>query len=253
MKQMSAKRKIEQGRCQGYGPDYIPFYKANEFSSSGTASIIADPIEGRQVHTMSTVETDFYWNIRWDPEVVHIREQYLLDTDRMNLIREKMGLKKVTGLYYTTDFLVDYADGEIRAYSIKYSRDVFDRSSRRYRGRENKFDSMIVRQRLEKVYWESQGVPFSIVTKEDVDRYKARNVESVMACYQPWRCRTTEQKFRFLIAHRFIDIPMEGRYLNFQREAENAGFDIEWKYEKALEALAKAESDERRLAWNATK
>ena len=79
------------------------------------------------------------------------------------------------------------------------------------------------------------------MTTEDMDRFKAANARSVMACYQPWRCKTKEQKFRFLIAHRFVTIPMEGRYINFQRAADEAGFDVEDAFKKALEALAEAE------------
>lgn len=240
MKQMSAKKKIAQGRCQGYGPDYIPFIKANEFPSVGTASIIMDPFEGRQVHTLSTAETMFYWSIRMDPNILHIREQYLLDRDTVDAIRAKMGLKKLD-IYCTTDFLIDYADGEQRAYSIKYSVKDFDRTNKRYRGREYAFDSMVNRQKLEYLYWKLQGVRFSIVTTENMDRFKAANAQSVMACYQPWRCKTREQKFRFLIAHRFVTIPMEGKYINFQEAADKAAFDVGDAFSRALEALAKAE------------
>ena len=240
MKQISAKKKIEQGRCQGYGPDYIPFIKANEFPSTGTASIILDPFEGRQVHTLSTAETMFYWSIRMDPNILHIREQFLLDRETIAMIRDKMGLKKLD-VYCTTDFLIDYADGEQRAYSIKYSVKDFDRTSMRYRGREYALDSMIDRQKMEYLYWKLRGVPFAIVTTEDMDRFKAANVQSVMACYQPWRCKTKEQKFRFLIAHRFTAIPMEGKYVNFKKAADEAAFDVEDTFAKALEARAKAE------------
>lgn len=240
MKEKSNTSKILEGRCQGYGPDYIPFIKANEFPSIGTASIITDPFEGRQVHTLSTAETMFYWSIRMDPNIVHIREQFLLDIDTIVMIRGKMGLKKLD-IYCTTDFLIDYADGEQHAYSIKYSAKDFDRTSRKYRGREHALDSMINRQKIEYIYWKLQGVPFSIVTTEDMDRFKAANARSVMACYQPWRCKTKEQKFRFLIAHRFVTIPMEGKYINFQKAADEASFDVEDTFAKSLEALTKAE------------
>ena len=82
---------------------------------------------------------------------------------------------------------------------------------------------------------------FSIVTTENMDRFKAANAQSVMACYQPWRCKTREQKFRFLIAHRFVTIPMEGKYINFQEAAGKAAFDVGDAFSRALEALAKAE------------
>ena len=72
-KQKSNMKKIAEGRCQGIGANYVPFFKASEAKSIGTASMIPDMIEGRMIHTLSTVETDLYYMLRWDDAVEHIR------------------------------------------------------------------------------------------------------------------------------------------------------------------------------------
>ena len=226
-------KKIEEGRCQGFGPDYVPFFKANEDRSWGTAAAIYDPFEGRQVHTMSTTETAFYYQTRWDPELLHIREQFLLDIDLINVIRMEFGLVKVSS-YYTTDFLFDYRDGTQRAYSIKYSQSEFDPESRKYRGREETYQRMLIRQNIEKVYWESQGVDFSIVTREDVNIVLSSNVQSIMPYYLPYRAVQEHQMLMYLIAHRIINIPMHIVKINFWELSRQVPFDIEDLFQKVV-------------------
>ena len=120
-RQKSNMKKIQEGRCQGIGPAYVPFYLASEAKSMGTASMIPDEIEGRMIHTLSTTETDFYWLLRWSDDTLHIREQYLLNRAYVNDVRISLGLKQVpANCCYTTDFLVDLIDGSQRAYSVKF-------------------------------------------------------------------------------------------------------------------------------------
>lgn len=230
----SYKKRIEEGRCRGMGTDYVPFITAREARSKGTSSIIYDPIEERQVHTLSTVETNFYFILRWDPNVVHIREQFLLDTEYMNKIAKEFGIPKAR--YYTTDFLVDYQDGNQRAYSIKSSKYDFEMNNRTYRGKEKSLINLINRQLMEKTYWESQGVEFSIVTQEDINFDLSVNVKNVMSCYQEFRVANKVQKLMYLVAHRYVTVPMDKKRLNFQELADRVVFDIDDMYEKVIRA-----------------
>lgn len=229
----SYKKRIEEGRCQGVGAEYIPFITSREARSIGTSSSIYDPIEGRLVHVLSAVESNFYYVLRWNPEIKYIREQYLLDTEVMKKIAKELGISASN--YYTTDFLVDYQDGSQRAYSVKKSKNVFDADNREYRGN-NKRVSLINRQKMELIYWESQGIPFSIVTQEDINLNLVVNVKNVMSCYQELRVTNKVQKLMYLIAHRIIDVPMDRTKLNFQKLVENATFDIDDLYEKVRTA-----------------
>lgn len=232
----STKKKLAEGRCTGIGPDYVPFYTANEARSIGTASLIPDPFEGRMVSVLSTTEADFYYDTRWDDRVEHIREQYLLDTDLVNKVRQSLGLRPVSSqTCYTTDFLIDYKDGSQHAYSIKWKADEFREDSIRYKGRRNRYAGLIERQNIERLYWESQNVGFSIVTSEDINHVLAKNVAYVMGFYDDLFIHTTEQKLMYLIAHKIVTVPMDTSYLNPKELAERMEFDIDAAYERALE------------------
>lgn len=229
----SYKKRIEEERCKGYGSSYVPFIKATEAKGLATTSIIPDPIEERQIHCLSSIETNFYYHLRYDPTVVHIREQFLLDTGIMNAIAEEYGVN--CGKYYTTDFLVDHADGTQRAYSVKGSTMIFDENNRIYKGRKNKYYSMILRQDMERIYWESQDIAFSIVTKEDLNPYLPANMTNVMKYYNPTWVTDRHQKLLYLIAHGDVYVPLD-RKCNFQQLTECADFDIDKLFETMVAA-----------------
>lgn len=240
----SNKKKLEEGRCQGIGPDYVPFYKANEGGSRGTASMIPDPIEQRMVHVLSDTEGMLYYLLRWDEEVEHIREQYLLDAERINDVRRELGYSLVPkSACFTTDFLVDYRDGSQRAYSVKFSSQQFDVRSKEYAGRESAYARLIERQNTERLYWESQDVPFSIVTRDDLikHRIQIKNIAFIMRFYDGLLVTNTEQKLLYLIAHHIVTVPIEEEFINPKQLAERMAFDIDGAYEKAITMKARLE------------
>lgn len=231
----SSKNKIKEGRCQGIGESYVPFYTANEARSIGTASMIPDPIEHRMVHVLSTTEEDLYYLLRWDDRTLYIREQYLLNTERINDIRRQLGLKQCPQTTcYTTDFLVDHIDGTQHAYSVKWKMDVFNPNSVQYKGKKNRYAQMIERQKIEQLYWESQDVSFSIITSEHINRTLSKNINFVMGFYEPTFISTREQKLMYLIAHKIVEINMEETLINPKQLTESVSFDIDSMYEKAL-------------------
>ncbi|MCC8045733.1 MAG: TnsA endonuclease N-terminal domain-containing protein [Clostridiales bacterium] len=236
-KRKSVKTKLKESRCQGIGPDYVPFYMANEGGSSGTCSMIYDPREGRMVHCLSRTETMCYRMLTWQRDVLHIREQFLLDHDLVNEAREKLGYSRIPEtLVYTTDFLVTYRDGHEAAFSVKYSEKEFDRNSKQYEGREYRYDSLVMRQNTEREYWESQGVSFSIVTRELLMKYQIRimNIALVMGFYDEIYISSKEQKLLYLIAHHYVDVDMDTEPLNPKKLAASMPFDIDAVYEKAV-------------------
>ena len=219
--------KAKEGRCQGIGSTYVPFHKVNEARSIGTATMVPDPFEGRHIHLLSQAEADLYYTLRWNPMVLHFREQFLLDGDLINVARKQLGLRPVTELYYTTDLLVDYTDGRRIAFSVKSSKREFDPNDIQYKGREQSYARLIRRQNIERVYWESQSVSFFIVTRDSLDLTFARNVRFVMGYWDGSFCQTREQKMMWLVAHRIIEVPMRGEYLNPKKLAISASFDVE--------------------------
>lgn len=226
-------KKIQEGRCQGIGPAYVPFYLASEAKSMGTASMIPDMIEGRMIHTLSTTETDFYWLLRWSDDTLHIREQYLLNRAYVNDVRISLGLKQVpANCCYTTDFLVDLIDGSQRAYSVKFKAADFDPNNIKYAGSKKKYATLIERQNIERLYWESQGIPFAIITSETINRTYSKNIAYAMGFYNRLLICNSEQKLMYLIAHKIVRVDMEHEKLNPKRLLEQLNIDVDTLYEK---------------------
>ena len=226
-------KKIQEGRCQGIGPAYVPFYLASEAKSMGTASMIPDMIEGRMIHTLSTTETDFYWLLRWSDDTLHIREQYLLNRAYVNDVRISLGLKQVpANCCYTTDFLVDLIDGSQRAYSVKFKAADFDPNNVKYKGSKKKYATLIERQNIERLYWESQGIPFAIITSETINRTYSKNIAYAMGFYNRLLICNSEQKLMYLIAHKIVRVDMEHEKLNPKRLLEQLNIDVDTLYEK---------------------
>lgn len=228
-------KKIQEGRCTGIGANYVPFYLASEAKSMGTASMIPDAFEGRMIHTLSTVETDFYWLLRWSDDTLHIREQYLLNRAYVNDVRVSLGLKQVpANCCYTTDFLVDLIDGSQRAYSVKFKAADFDPNNIKYAGSPKRYAALIERQNIERLYWESQGIPFAIITSESINRTYSKNIAYVMGFYNPLLICNSEQKLMYLIAHKIVRVNMEHEKLNPKQLLEQLDIDVDALYEKAL-------------------
>ena len=209
----------------------IANYEAQNFSNlpitqvkeaDGSNMVIEVPYPGRTVKA-------YLWKV-----AVGRMDLYLLDTDRMNAIAEELGMKKAP--WWTTDFLVDYDDGSKTAFSVKYDRSAFDPNKRTYRGKESRLHNLVMRQRAEQIYWESQKVRFKLVTNEDINQVLVWNVKSVMSYYESFKVISKEQKLKYLIAHKYVYIPMDKQILDFHEIVERAGFDIDELYKRVLVA-----------------
>ncbi len=228
----SAKKKQEEGWGTGIGKDYKPYHHANEKGSFGTSALIYDPFEERMISVMSNTERNFYYHIRWDDRVEHIREQYPMDHDLVNEVRSGMGLRRIPkGIVYTTDFFIDYEDGSQHAYSIKWKRDLFNPNCIEYEGHPEKYNRLIERMKIEIEYWKLQDIPYSIVTQEDFDRKEAENIAFVMKFYNERYIVTEEQKLLYLIAHKAIWVPMDQGRLNPHKILEQFPYNINDAYE----------------------
>ena len=210
--------------------NYRPFLKSNGGGSRGTVSLMPDPIEHRMIHLLSDTESMMYYFLRCDENVAHIREQYLLDTDIINDVREQLGYHRVSSsVCYTTDFLVDYKNGDLHAYSVKYKSSLFDPSDIEYKGNQNAYAKLIERQNTERAYWESQNVGFSIVTRDDLMTYRIRikNNAFIMRFYDELFITNTEQKLLYLIAHHYYHVDMDSEFINPKALVAAATFDID--------------------------
>ena len=77
-------------------------------------------------------------------------------------------------LVMTTDFLVTKSDNTLHAYSVKTDRNLSRRS----------LELLCI----EKMYWESKGVPFTLLFKTDVNEVLVENIRIVTEFYNPSNC-----------------------------------------------------------------
>lgn len=198
--------KLREGRGTGTGADYKPWIKIREVNSLGTASTVMDYKTGRPVELLSQGEVYYYYILRWDDTVEDIREQFPLELDRTLEIADQLGIKHPhnRSTRMTTDLLVTRTNGTLEAYSIKTDRSVLEKE----REREKLF--------LEKLYWESKGIPFHICLKEDVNLVYVQNIMDVVSCYDPSRVQDAHGMIRYLIAHKKISVDMMSSLLNYK-------------------------------------
>ena len=125
MPRISEAGKRREGRGKGHGADYKPWIKIREFNSAGTTANVVDWKHGRTTQLLSQGEEWYYYALRWDDNVLDIREQFpLFEPEDTVRIADSFGFKhpKDRSTTMTTDMLVDYADGYQEAISIKNSR-----------------------------------------------------------------------------------------------------------------------------------
>ena len=171
-------RLLSEGRGQGTGKDYIPFVMIHDIPSKGICTRVTGTTVGRVHHLLSRNELAFFYILDYDTAVVDIREQFpLLDMDDPLDLVPVVELAESLGIIYprdpvsrfpyvmTSDFLVTYADGTERAFSIKESKEFSKKRVREL-------------QQLERSYWENRNVRWSIRTeKSGINFDMARNIQ----------------------------------------------------------------------------
>ena len=126
MKKMSDKRKRQEGRGTGTEKDYKPYIQAREVNSLGTCSNPIDWKTGRTVQLLSQGEDALWHILRWNDDIIDIREQYPLDLKRTFKIAGEYGIQHPGTNPMTTDFLVTMRNGQMIAYSLKPSKAVLE-------------------------------------------------------------------------------------------------------------------------------
>lgn len=79
MGKISEQRKRQEGRGTGTKKDYKPYIQAREINSLGTCSNPIDWKTGRTIELLSQGESALWHILRWNDDVIDIREQYPLD------------------------------------------------------------------------------------------------------------------------------------------------------------------------------
>ena len=164
------KKHLREGRGQGIGADYSPWIFIQDFPSLGMVSRVSGSTTGRIHHLMSNLELSLFYLLDWSDDMLDIREQYpLADLAQAIEIAEKAGIRypydTKSGFPYvlTSDFYLDTKQGAM-VMSVKPSSEL---------GKPH------VREKLEieRRYWTIRGVPWCIMTENEINRVKSNNIE----------------------------------------------------------------------------
>lgn len=223
---ISQKTKRKQQRGEGRGSEYKPEIRVNEVKGHlGTHMAPRDYKMNRAMQFLSQGEAMLNSILRFDDNVVDIREQYPLPIDATEIIAWQLGKRQpmVRGekVPFTVDLLADYIDGHSEAYSVKVSRAELLKSR-----------SQIENLYIMKTYCESVGIPFHQVYTEDLNRTYAENLSRIVYYWNPDTVEDKVGLFKFLIAHKYIQIDLESDVIDvvtFRKMADDAISDEQYR------------------------
>jgi hypothetical protein len=165
--QQDIERHVANGFGAGAGVSYVPWLRVQDVPSKGRSHKIQGVKVDRTHHFFSDLERSCFLVCEFSEDVVDIREQYpLFPVERAQAIATAIDVRyprypKTTLPYVmTTDFLltVREPDGSFKsvARTVKYRSDLVGKGSKRTL---EKLD-------VERRFWNSQGVDWTIVTDE---------------------------------------------------------------------------------------
>lgn len=231
MRQKSDRKKLEEGRCLGEGRQYVGFLKANEAKSIGTSCMIWDSIAERTVDVLSMGEKEFFYIMRFRDDVVEIQEQMRMSQNIVEAICREYGFP-IPRRILSTDFLVTFKDGTKKAFSIKSSRNEFDRNAEKNRNRQGTYEKILIRQFIELEYWKRHGISFQIVFREELNKTLASNIEQCLSVYDEAYVSGEESMLRYLVAHKIVKLDMGTEKLCFAKLVKGKETEIRRLYEK---------------------
>ena len=205
---VSEQTKIREGRGLGLGSGYKPWIRATEFPGHlGTHHSPIDWHHGRTMHLLSNGEYWMYLILRWEDDVIDIREQYPLPLEATMEIACKNHLRhpRVGGIpvHMTSDLLVDYLDGSQAVYSMKASKADFQKNA-----------DQVKNVWIEREYWRGQRVAYQLVYTDEMNVAYAENIGQAVYCWDPKTISDKVGLFKCLVAHKMIDIDLRSKLLD---------------------------------------
>ncbi len=202
-KRKTNKSKHKQSLGTGKLGNYKPWISVRDFGSRGVVTRIKGLKTGRVHHLFSFLELYWFYFLDWSEEVIDIREQFPLFLPETLAIAKRLKIahpsirvpipktSAPTGkslvkpsvarfvkeqVIMTTDFLVTMRRKPFGTYQIalnvKYSKDLANARTIK------KFE-------IERVYWESRGVKWAIMTEREINRTMTQNIEWVHSFHTP--------------------------------------------------------------------
>ncbi len=193
-KNQYTKRKLKMGT--GDKENYRPFIEVGEFGSLGTAACVVDYKTGRSVHLLSQAEIIAWYLLRWEDNVIDIKEQYPLNIKETLKIAEDYGVKHPfkndEPIILTTDLYVISNTGNL-AVSIKASKNNLN------------YNNLFI----EKKYWENHSVHWKLISKEEFNIIRYKNIRNVVPYYNLNFFPDEISFIKFLIARKLLIVDMD--------------------------------------------
>lgn len=167
-------RKQKLGHGQGTGKEYTPYLAVQESGSYGEPHRIKGITVGRLHHLMSKLEADVFRLYDWSKRITDIREQFPLDQTETLLIAEQLGIrhpihpKTRLPIVMTTDFMLTVTQPD-SLNPRDYVRTVKPVGKLRQK-------RVLEKLEIERVYFQSRGIDWGIVTDLDVPKAVVRNL-----------------------------------------------------------------------------
>ena len=198
MNRISNKTKENRGYGKGEGKNYKPYIQAHEFNSQGTAVTLRDWITSRSVELLSQGEAEYWHILRFNDDIIDIREQIPLPKEDTTAIAEEMGCEPAGKgrTTMTSDFFIVYADQHMEVHSFKKNM----RSIERQRTLELL--------NIEKTFWERKNVSFRMVFGTDINHILASNIRVCSYYYEESSVFDETSCLKHLIIRKKIDVDL---------------------------------------------
>ena len=166
-------KRLQQGRGQGWGKDYLPWLTIQDVPSLGIVTRIQGIKTGRKHELLSLQEIRYFYILEWAEQVTDIREQYpLLPSSETLEIAQQYGLKHPkepatrSPIVMTTDFCISLRShiGVVQlARTVKPSQELAKKT-------------VLEKLEIERRYWERRNIDWKIVTERDIPTVLAKNI-----------------------------------------------------------------------------
>ena len=168
------------------------------------------------VTCLSQGEMRFWHILRWNDDVLDIKEQYPLDDNLVDKIyitlfgENSVNPEIEATKQLTTDFFVTLRNGEKRAFQIKPNLNSIN----------NPHD--LKRLHVEKMYFKALGIPWKLIFTDDINLVYFDNIKRAVTYYDASKVHDQTSMYQHLVATKKIrDIDMQSKPLDWKKLAED--------------------------------
>ncbi|WP_241176649.1 TnsA endonuclease C-terminal domain-containing protein [Citrobacter portucalensis] len=160
---------IKEGRGAGEGKDYKPWITVRDVPSEGRSHRVFGHKTQRTHHLLSDLELAVFLLLDWNIETIDIREQFPLRQEDTLALAFEAGIEHpaLNGVMHimSSDFLVNTSNTNLPKFVLqaKYTQAIQDPRT-------------IEKLELERRYWQLKGVPWQLVTEQDIPKIVFQNI-----------------------------------------------------------------------------